>query len=855
MFKKAKYFLAATALLGLAISGCSNSKTDGSVVTPNPNPFQPKGTVAGVLTDSVTNEPIANATIYIMDKSAVTNAGGSFSIANVSANLATGNEPTNAVAATDPYQVVIDMKAVNDAIAVYNADAANTTKKAYYPSFAYTTATVKYDSLGDAAGAIAPVGSTAGTTSTNHDTPVDGFVASIAPKVGKLDANVKIQVVNSSTFANISGATVELMTGAAGTLATSPTGNIIVPTATGHVVATGTTDTSGLVTFSGVEAGRTFLARATSSDGTLSGITGDARNGGGVNSGPLTIITEADKVTVSYLLNQTKNALMVASVDTQAPIILAATPENNSDLTPATTGTQDVVFTFSKPIKANTYALATDVSKSGGPNAAAGSGLYRDIAVNFVGSKAGNIAHSLAWSTDMKTLTVSIPAPLAPSSKYTVSLAGCSDTTSELVDSLNTQVTAANIIAPGKGVINFTTSGGSTAAAPTVVVVGSTLIDFNSTVNLDWLPASGAKKYNVYRSLIENWGTTTTATPYRLINTVAAAPVIVSSSDYADNFTNDVNGDKGIINDTTNGALSATTNFVEAGHVKLTYSYIVKSVNSDGTEGAGSTAVTAADVTGSNIVNAGATFITDIIDGNSTVTVFFTEPLDETSAETATNYTLSGISGTAPTVSSAVYNGWDALNGRSSVTLTLSASLTAANITRTYISPGTDGILQSATLAGDGQLMPVGTKLGQLCVTPNGTGDTTGAVLSTPVNAADFSFLSADSVYAANSIYAGADGVCNSVAVAGDTAVAGATAGTVGITAATYAVGVINNLAADFTLASTVLAGSDDLIVRQILVTVGTGVTDVAGNAIKTTTVNATTAGNRINSDGTFTLP
>lgn len=841
MFKKAKYFLAATALLGLAISGCSNSKTDGSVVTPNPNPFQPKGTVAGVLTNSVTNEPIANATVYIMDKSAITNAGGSFSIANVSANLATGNEAANGTA-TDPYQVIIDMKAVNDAIAVYNADAANTTKKPYYPSFAYTTATVKYDSLGDAGG-LSATGTTpaTGTTATNHDTPVDGFVASIAPKVGPLSANVKIQVVNSSTFANISGATVELISQGSGSLANTPTGSAIVAGSTGHIVATGTTDTNGLVTFSGVEAKSTFLARATSADGTLSGKTGDANNTGVIPLGPVSVITEADNVTVSYLLNQAKNALMVASVETQAPVIVTATPELNSDLTVPTTGGQNVVFTFSKAIKADAYATATDASK------AAVAGLYKDISVTFDGSKAGNIAYTLAWSTDMKTLTVNLPS-LSPSSKYTVTLAATT-----LVDSLNQAVT--NKATAGKGVIMFTTNGGATAAAPTVVVVNSATIDYNSAVNLDWNPASGAKKYNIYRSLIENWGTTTTAAPYRLINTVGAVGVTVSNSDYADNFTNDVNGDKGIINDTTNGALSATTNFVEAGHVKLTYSYIVKSVNSDGTEGAGSTAVTAADVTGSNILNAGATFITDIIDGNNTITVFFTEPLDETSAETATNYTLSGISGTAPTVSSAVYNGWNAGTGMSSVTLTLSTSLTAANITRTYISPGTDGILQSATLAGDGQLMPVGTKLGQLCVTPNGTGDTTGAVLSTPVNAADFSFLSADSVYAANSIYAGADGVCNSVAVAGDTAVAGATAGTVGITAATYTAGVINNLAADFTLASAVLAGSDDLIVRQILVTVGTGMTDVAGNAIKTTTVNATTAGNRINSDGTFTLP
>ncbi|MBI4746649.1 MAG: hypothetical protein HY786_08985, partial [Deltaproteobacteria bacterium] len=345
MFKKTKYLLAATALLGMAISGCQGAKTEGSVSNPSPSSsFQPKGTVAGVLTDSVTNDPIANATIYIMDKSAVTNAGGSFTIANISANLATGNETGNPTA-TDPYQVVIDLKAVNDAITAYNAVATNTTKKAYYPSFAYTTATVKYDSLGDATVINAGTG-TAGTSATNHDTPVDGFVASIAPKVGPLSANVKIQVVNKNTFANISGAAVELISQGSGYLTDTPTGNAIVGT-TGHIVATGTTDTTGLVTFSGVEAGTTFLARATSSDGTLSGITGDGNNNGAANKGPVSIATEADNVTVSYLLNQLpNNALMISPVEDQFPIILSATPELNSDLTVPTTGGQDVVFTF-----------------------------------------------------------------------------------------------------------------------------------------------------------------------------------------------------------------------------------------------------------------------------------------------------------------------------------------------------------------------------------------------------------------------------------------------------------------------------------------------------------------------------
>lgn len=827
MFKKAKYFLAAIALLGLAISGCSNSKTDGSVVTPNPTPFQPKGTVAGVLTNSVTNEPIANATIYIMDKSAVTNTGGSFSIANVPANLATGNEPANAGA--DSYQVVIDMSAVNSTIKAYNDNAANTTKKPYYPPFAYTTATVKYDSLGDAGG-LSNTGTTpvTGTTVSNHDTPVDGFVASIAPKVGPLSANVKIQVVNKNTFANISGATVELISQGSGYLTDTPTGNAIVAGSTGHIVATGATDTTGLVTFSGVEAGTTFLARATSSDGTLSGKTGDGNNTGAVNLGPASIATEADNVTVSYLLGQAKNALMVVTVESQAPVILTATPELNSDLTVPTTGGQDVVFTFSKAIKADSYATATDASK------AAVAGLYKDISVTFDGSKAGNIAYTMAWSTDMKTLTVNLPS-LSPSSKYTVTLAA-----TNLVDSLNQAVT--NKATNGKGVIMFTTSGGATAAAPTVVVVNSATIDYNSVVNLDWNPASGAKKYNVYRSLIETWGTTTTAAPYRLINTVGAAGVTVSNSDYSDNFTDDVNGDKGIINDTTNGALSAATNFVEAGHVKLTYSYIVKSVNSDGTEGAASTVVTAADVIGSNIVNAGAVFTADLIDGNGTITVFFSEPLDETIAETATNYTLSGITGTAPTVSSAVYNGWDAVNGRSSVTLTLSANLDPTTITKTTVSTGANGINNSVNAGDDVVTITAGSgSPNSACVTENVAGTAATAVAGDDVQVIA---VGAVTTLGATIINSGPNGVCNTTAAGGETQVL------------TVGTGLANQLAfnagANLNLDSVV--GGDDVVTRTIVITVS-GVKDVAQNAIRTTTVNATTAGNRINSDGTFTLP
>jgi len=147
--KKFLYLLLATAML--ATFGCTGDTNTNSVGNPNPNPFQPKGTVSGVLLDACTNQPIANADVYILDKKATTNSVGMFTIKKVPANTAVGNETDNTLFSLplgsgtallsnklnswDTYNVVIDLSKVN-------AERAKVLGATLYPSIAYHTVKV-----------------------------------------------------------------------------------------------------------------------------------------------------------------------------------------------------------------------------------------------------------------------------------------------------------------------------------------------------------------------------------------------------------------------------------------------------------------------------------------------------------------------------------------------------------------------------------------------------------------------------------------------------------------------------------------------------------------------------------------
>ncbi len=456
----------ALGLLTMALSGCGD--TNNNTTNPNPNAFTPKGTVTGVLVDSVTRAPIAGADVYVMDRHAVTGEQGQFTIFDVPANTAVGTE--TGTAQNDSYELVIDMKNVNAAITAFNNNAANTTKKAFYPNIAYQSVKVSYTSLGETSQ------QTGNTNATNHDTPVNGFVATVEPQIGKLDTFLKIQVVKASDLSVVSGATVELFGNNAGALNNNPTGN-------GHLVATATTDATGIASFGPIEAQTNFSARATSSDAKLQGF----KN----------VATEVDGITTSYLVQGVNNALTIATVDGVQPFLVSSSPANLADLAIPATGTLDIAFTFSEAIKSSNYANAVSA------DLAANGGLYNDVTVNYNGPKIGNIAHSMAWSTDRTKLTVSIPvASLTAASKYTVSI-NAALAAGKLQDANNNNFTG---VVGTTGVVNFTTAGSLNVAAP-VITQSAT-----SATVVDWPHVANAVDYSVTVEKLINGAVDTTAT-------------------------------------------------------------------------------------------------------------------------------------------------------------------------------------------------------------------------------------------------------------------------------------------------------------------------------------------------------
>lgn len=482
--KKLVYVLLTVALF--SVFGCSgDDSTSTSITAPNPNPFQPKGTVTGVLTDRITNQPIANASVLILDRSAITNSAGIFTITNIPANTPVGNEPADA-SGRNTYNVVIDLTAVNSAI---DADAANTTKEKY-PTFAYSTVQVKYDSLGDTTSAAA------NTNVSNHDTPVDGFVASMAPSVGKLAANLRIQVVDIKDQV-VTGATVQLFATGGAVNAANPVANVgtadaEINTSTGnlnHLISSATTDADGLVTFSNVEAGAVFRTVASIAKSNAPGSNGLVGIG--------LVVAAADKVTRSYLNQQDRfnisagttapdginDAIKLASVDLVKPIIIETTPATLSDIAANTTTV--VKFKFSEPLLANNYANATTEAT------AQNGGLWNDVYVNFDGPKAGNLPYTLSWDTNYTELSVTFATVAA--SKYTVSIQAAAFGAGNLVDADNSATVAD---ANGNGTVTFTTSGGNLVSAPTLVRTNDTTIN--------WAPITNAYKYRVYVSRYVN---------------------------------------------------------------------------------------------------------------------------------------------------------------------------------------------------------------------------------------------------------------------------------------------------------------------------------------------------------------
>jgi len=370
---------------------------------------------------------------------------------------------------------------------------------------------------------------------------------------------------------------------------------------------------------------------------------------------------------------QDGKAIQVFSTDVVCPFVQLATVDGQgpyADLSKETIADGvDIVLTFSEPIKATN--LNTGRALLSTTNYELNQGLYNDIAVNFVGYKASNIPHTLAWNASMTALTIHIDAQyLQPASVYSVvildgkNLKDASD--NALTIGIGTQLPVSSIL-PGEltyectwavgsaqdhddnsntppvvitlPVMAFTTYGVIPATkvtdlhvAPVTALSGVAQLpyelDYNDQAKLDWNAVIGAKSYNVYCRMIQ-WNSTA-------CNNDPCDPQCTTTGQYHPYVF------KGNVLDTswfTNFLGQPNWIFVENDYIKIGYQCFVRGVDADGIEGPDSNIVLIEDTVNPLIDSVDPATLA-MGDTLNSVQICFSEPMNEASVENAT-WTLS----------------------------------------------------------------------------------------------------------------------------------------------------------------------------------------------------------------------
>ena len=756
------------------VIGCSEDVSK-DVSNPAPSTFEPEGIIQGYLRDSTTNEPIVGAKVSVGLGEDTTDAKGQFVIRDVPA---TTDGLNGSVVGT--YNVTIDLRIVTSPV-----DMTEATATQRYPEFAYSSVSVKYTSLNDTecqdsfdSNSDDADDAETCNTSSNHDTPVENLVAGLPLSVGRLACNIKGTVYGCDNtaktdyydeYATLQTAQVRLVAGAS----TSNTGTGI----SGNIVIPATDTTNGEFELSNIECGGVSytLVAADDLDDPIMHDSLTVSSPDGIGE---TLVLHLEEN--SSESNPAKDQVLhLCPNDDIGPKIVSVSPETGSDLPKASS--QTVTFTFHEAVAQNAYS-STDGS---GVN-----NLYDNIEVRFDGTKASNVSYSAAWlpsacTDDCTQLQVTFPT--GTSSKYHVKLLNvdslrdtsgnaasmgiCSDdsTISDNWD-LNGDTVANNSTTGDAGTTDctlaFSTTGGNTPSQVTdlVLVNDASLDEAGTDIGFyDWSPVSGAKDYVMYCQKVQVWGGTTTQEgPFVKDDTtlpLATDGIAVNGSTAQVDF--DILAD-GIDNSTA---------FVENSHVELRWNCQVAGVNQDNEEGPLSAILSdpaddeigplleedGSDLdcgTGVEPDGAGAGDSGALCDDGSSVSdivLEFNEELSETSAETATNYTISGLSAGTATVSTAVY---DAVTD--SVLLTLTTAVNPLYFKVTRITTGSNGVANTTVTGDDTQVIAVNSGAaggaGGPCVIDNGP-DTT---------------ESGDDVDTGREITAGANGDCETTAVSAD---------------------------------------------------------------------------------------
>lgn len=688
------------AVVLFTMTGCSDDKAT-SITNPEATTFEPKGTIQGVVRDSVTLQPIVGAKVSVGVQEATTDANGQYVIRDVPA---TTDALNGTVVGT--YQVTVDLKNVTSPVNMTTTPAPDIK----YPEVAWRTVSVSYTSLDDTS---CDVGEAACTNSTNHDTSVDALVGSLLIAIGKLDANIEGVVAgcDSATspdfFESVgAGYKVELFT----VTSNADTGS----GASGHLIGSTTTDADGEFAFNNVEANLSVMVMTTSPDGNRTDTVFNT--------------TPSDGRTLKLTDIQASVALHACSTDIHGPRIIAVSPEAGSD---QSAGNINVALTFSEPVRQTAF---TSTEASGVAN------LYDYAEVMFDGTKAGNVAYSMSWNSTFDILTVTIPnagisslyhvrilnipTVLTDAEGNGVDMGVCPDDSASLATPYGIAVdTDATEIATGVGndcLVYFTTKGSTTPAAPSITLVNESGIDEGSQHNavFDWAPTSGAKDYNVYCRTVQMWGTTEQTHAFNQVVTGVGSSIVSGSSSTVD-FDAFVDGVDG-------GAA-----FVENSETKLAFDCKVTGVSADGVEGIESNIVRVEDKVGPELVedttvapSGGSLFCgTGVVTGGlptdigavcddtanpnniTKIILGYNEEMDEVSTEATANYVFSGLAKTADSVAistttAPVYN-----PATDMILLTLSDTLTPAEVAQPVVKTGNNGLLETTANVADFALL------------------------------------------------------------------------------------------------------------------------------------------------------
>ena len=743
-------FLVAVISTMFTMAGCSK-KTDNSVTNPNPGTFKPTGTIQGVVRDRVTLEPIAGAVVSIGVQTATSDQRGQYVLSNVPATSDALNSSI-----TDKYRMTVDLRSVTSPVKM--KDAATTIK---YPDFAYHDVELKYTSLNDSdpTSGCYPysynynsdssdtnqegTANCTGQNSTNHDTPVQGNVASVTTEVGKLDANIVGVVAvgcneqESGFFDPVPDGYIVKLYNNYACDSDECTSAIVDETEgnsssgqSGHLInQTETSKGTGYFTFTNVEAGSSVSICSSSPDGTRD----DCKS----------YTAPADNETLTLSIAQS-TAIHLCSNDAHGPTITQVSPEPGSDLA---AGSIDVNITFSEPVK---QTLKNDTDPKGDSK----SNLYSIIEVMYDGSKTGNVAYSLNWNSSRDMLTVTIP-DTGKSSRYHVRLKDVDQ--DGLFEDANGKTGNIGIcpddstVPTDYGVIvgdiinndctvYFTTNGGAIPKpVDTVSVVNASSIDNKGTdAVLDWPTSSGSKYYNVYCRNVQVFADDSRQNhQFVLLNP--------GGGDVEDIV--DVNGSSATV-------YLDPGDLVEAGSIAIEKECKIRGVGADGDEGLDASPVAIAviaDAVGPELepgdeLSCGAGSDATVCDSNDEIThinLTFDEQLNDALAQTEGNYEISVASGTAPLVTEAIYNAAEL-----SVRLTLATPLSPSDLNPSTIEPGLNGMIDTALVGDDVLVRPS-------CVTAGADG-----FLDT--------LSSGDDTYSGNEITVGSNGVCQSTAAGDD---------------------------------------------------------------------------------------